>query len=319
MGTRLLPLLVALLATGSLSAKAMSAFTFGFQDDGQLRSGNYAPLQQGRNLGGKALRLIISRERVQGANGSYDFSVFDAVVNQARQMGIHPQIVLDNQEGFSKSGMGDPSKYEKFVKAAATHFKGRVGTYSLINEPDLKMAPDKYRQLYVRGQRALTGVDNKARVLFGEFSPHGGLDYAKKVVGKRGLVASGLAIHPYQGNDPLAPPDNPEWKWGIGAANSMQKQIAGMNLRTRAKKTPGLYFTEFGYNNENPNAAAFWPRALRKARNAGVKEVVAYTMTGSPGTNASTGKPNWDTGLLNPDGTPRASYNALMAARKYMR
>jgi hypothetical protein len=294
----------------------LANFTFGFEDDGRLRDrGDMSALGQGRAIGGRALRLVISRERVQKGRGAYDFSTFDNIVNRARQLGIHPQIVLDNLEGFSHHGMGDPGKYEQFVKAAATHFKGRVGTYSLINEPDMKMSPHKYRELFVRGQKALSGVDNGARVLFGEFSPNGGLDYARKVIGKRGLTASGFAIHPYQGNDPLAPPAAGSPTWGIGRAGTMQKQLAHMNLKTRAGKTPGLYFTEFGYTTDTPNAAAYWPRALQKARRAGVREMIAYTMTG-PTPN---GQKQWDTGLLNPDGTPRPTYNAIKASSRYTR
>lgn len=298
-----------------------SAPTLGFQDDGQLRSGNFASLQQGRALGGKALRLIISRERVAHSRG-YDFSQFDDIVNRARALGIRPQIVLDNREGFKSHGMGDPNKYAAFVKAAAIHFKGRVGTYSFVNEPDLKMAPAKYRQLFITGQREVARVDPHARTLFGEVSSHGGLDYAYKALKKGGIKASGFAIHPYQTNDPLAPPA-PGAPWGIGRANTMQKTIQqfvrNQGFKTKAGKTPGLYFTEFGYANDNPGAVGYWPRAMKKARDAGVREVVAYTMTGAPGTNGATGQPNWDTGLLNPDGTPRPTYNAVMAARKYVR
>ena len=56
-------------------------------------------------------------------------------------------------------------------------------------------------------------------------------------------------------------------------------------------------------------AAQFWPRALRKARESGVRQIIAYTMTGEPNETAP-----WDTGLLNPDGTPRPAYGALQAA-----
>lgn len=289
------------------------SFTFGFQDDGQLAAGNFTPLQQGRALGGKALRVIIDPAKIRRGNGAYDFSVYDNIVNQARALGIRPQIVLDRAGGFGGHGMGNPSKYEHFVKAAATHFKGRVGTYSLVNEPDEKMAPEKYRQLYVRGQKALSKVDRHAQVLFGEFSPNGGLDYAQKVVGKGGLTASGVAIHPYQYNDPLAPPTTGTAKWGIGRARTMQKTIKGMNIRTRAGKTPGLYFTEFGYKSDSPNAATYWPRALKKARSAGVKEMIAYSLTApQPGAK-------WDTGLLNYDGTPRPAYAAVKASSRYTR
>jgi hypothetical protein len=301
----------------------LANFTFGFQDDGRLRDRqDWSALDQGKAIGGRALRLIISRQRVQRANGAYDFSAFDNIVNHARIRGIHPQIVLDNLEGFAggraRHGSGDLRKYEQFVKAAATHFKGRVGMYSLGNEPDLKMSPQKYREMYIRGQRALASTDRHARVLFGEFSPHGGIDYARRVVGKGGITASGFAIHPYQTSDPMAPPGALDhsrgWNWGIGKARTMQRDISQMNLKTRAGKTPGLYFTEFGYQPDNTDASshAYWKRALRKARRSGVREMIAYTMTGSPGST-------WDTGLLNPDGTPRPGYLAIKDSSRYTR
>lgn len=295
------------------------SFTFGFQDDGRLRDRqDFTALDQGRAIGGTALRLIISRDKLKRAGKGYDFSAFDNIVNQARARGISPQVVLDNRSG---SGMGSPAMYERFVSAAAGHFKGRVGTYSLINEPDLKMAPQKYRQLFVRGQKALYAQDKHATVLFGEFSPHNPIGYAKKVIGKRGLHAAGFAWHPYQKGDPLAPDPNQiaaGVSGGIGRLGTTQREIKGLNIKTRMGHTPGTYLTEFGYGDRGytggtgPVAAQYWPRALRKARNAGVKELVAYTMTGSD-------SPTWDTGLLNPDGTPRPAYDAIRGSRKLFR
>lgn len=284
--------------------------TFGFQDDGQLRAGNYAPLQQGRAIGGKALRVIIDPGTIRKPNGAFDFSAYDQIVNRARQQGIKPQLVLDNRGGFQGHGMGNPAAYEQFVRAAGTHFRGRVGRYSFVNEPNLKMNAGKYRQLYVRGQKALGGADPHARVLFGELAPQNAMTYAKHVLAKGGLHASGFALHPYQTTDPLAP-----GKWrgqrtegGIGSLGKINKQIAALGLKTGLGKTPGTYLTEFGYETNNPNAAAYWPRALRKAQNAGARQLIAYSLTGSPETN-------WDTGLVNPDGTPRASYTAIRKAR----
>lgn len=291
------------------------SFTFGFQDDGRLRGGDYGSLDQGKAVGGTALRLIITRDKLARRGGGYDFSTYDNIVDQARQRGIAPQIVLDNRTG---SGMGNPKQYEEFVKTAAKHFKGRVGTYSLENEPDLRMSPDKYRQLFVRGQRALGAADKTARVLFGEFSPHDPIGYAKKVVGKRGLQASGFAWHPYQAADPGGP-DAVAVRHGvlggIGRLNTLNKGIAGLNLKTRAGKTPGSYLTEFGYGDRGfvggtggDTAAQYWPRALQAAQKGGARQLIAYTMTGSD-------SPTWDTGMLNPDGTPRPAYNAIMQAR----
>lgn len=293
------------------------AMLLGFQDDGQLKAGNFARLDAGKNMGGQVVRSIMSRQATQRPNGSYDFSKWDAIVNNANARGLQVQLVLDNLEGFKRHGSGDPRKYEQFVRAAAQHFRGRVARYSLGNEPDLKMSPRKYRELYVRGYRAMNSVDPHARVLFGEFSPHGGLDYAARVLraGKAPLHAAGLAIHPYQATDPLAPPGAGDNKWGIGRTGTMDKLLAMFakhdGFTTRNKKTPGLYFTEFGYNalgGADPQAAArMWPRALQKAARGHVRELVAYTLTGSPGSP-------WDTGLTNYDGTPRPAYEALVNA-----
>lgn len=287
---------------------------FGFQDQGRLDRGDLSSLDQGAMIGGNHLRIIISRDKLKRTKGGgYDLSQYDGIINAARQRGIAPQIVLDNR---SQSGMGNPKEYARFVALAARHFKGRVGRYSLGNEPDLKMAPEKYRQLYTRGQAALTRADPHARVLFGEFSPKDPIGYARRVIGKGSLEASGFAWHPYQSTDPLAPGTNPYFGKGqIGGAKRIGRQLAGLNLKTRAGVTPGMYATEFGYgrygnaNIDPATAAKFWPRALQQARKAGLREIVAYHLTGNPNPNAP-----WDTGLLNPDGTPRPAYNTVAAA-----
>lgn len=288
----------------------------GFEDDGRLRDRqDWAALDQGRALGARSLRLIITRDKLKKQGGGYDLSAFDAIVNNARQRGIAPQVVLDNRTG---SGMGDPKKYAQFVKLVAGHFKGRVGTYSLENEPDLRMSADKYRQLYVQGQKALNQADHGARILFGEFSPHDPVGYAKKVLAKGGLQASGVAWHPYQRTDPLAPSARDlgdGTKGGIGRLGKLMAQFGRLDLKTKLGHAPGTYLTEFGYGDRGfpagttEHAAEWWPRAVQKARDAGVKQLNAYTMTGSD-------SPTWDTGLLNPDGTPRAAYDALAAAVK---
>ena len=138
---------------------------FGSQDDGALRAGNYSAIDHIKQMGGNRLRMVVSRERV----AKEGYGQLDNILNEAKAKGVDVQMVLDNREGFGR-GAGDPKKYERFVKDASTHFKGRVGTYSFINEPDIKMSSQKYRQFFLAGQKAL--ADKNARVLFGEFSPH---------------------------------------------------------------------------------------------------------------------------------------------------
>jgi hypothetical protein len=153
-------------------------------------------------------------------------------------------------------------------------------------------------------------------VLFGEFSPHDPVGYAKRVLAKGGLHASGIAWHPYQRTDPLAPSASDiqtGTKGGIGRLGTLIDQFGRLNLKTRLGHRPGAYLTEFGYGDRGftagtgEHAAEWWPRALEKAQRAGAKQLIAYTMTGSD-------SPTWDTGLLNPDGTPRPAYEALAAA-----
>lgn len=294
---------------------------FGFQDDGQLKAGNYDRLDAGKAMGGQVLRVIMSREETQRPKGAYDFSKYDAIINQARAKGLEVQMVLDNRQGF-KRGSGDVKKYQQYAHAAGVHFKGRVARWSLGNEPDLKMNPKKYRNLYAHGYEGLRKADEHAKILFGEVSAHGGMDYAYKALtaGKKQLQASGFAIHPYQRSDPLAPPKAGEpAKWGIGRTGQMQKLLkqfhGNQGFSTRDGHTPGLYFTEFGYDTRpdsgvtDQQAATYWPRALKKAKKAAVRELIAYSLSGDqPGSK-------WDTGLLNYDGTPRPVYGAVAAAR----
>lgn len=284
----------------------------GFYDQGRLLRGDFSSLDQGKVIGAGALRLIVHRDQLKRTAGhGYDFGQYDSIVNQARARGLAPQLVLDNRTG---SGMGNAQQYADFVRAAGQHFRGRVNRYSLENEPDLRMSPDKYRQLFVRGQKALAGADRSARVLFGELSPKDPIGYTKKVLARGNLSASGFAWHPYQDTDPLAKSTNPYWgKGGIGSSRTIAKQLAALGLKTKTGQTPGMYATEFGYgkygnaNVSQEQAAALWPRAIQEARRAGLRQIVSHSLTGQgEGTN-------WDTGLLNPDGTPRPAYNALAA------
>jgi hypothetical protein len=199
---------IVLNAADVIQAFSGTALQLGFQDQGRLDRGDFSSLQQGRQLGARALREIVYRDQLKRtAGGGYDFAQLDQIVNNARRWGIAPQLVLTNRKG---SGMGDPKKYAEFVRAAAKHFKGRVGRYSLENEPDLRMAPEKYRRLYDAGQRARPH-DPRAQVLFGEFSPTTRSATPARSSAKGGLTASGFAWHPYQDTDPLGRGTNPYW------------------------------------------------------------------------------------------------------------
>lgn len=290
--------------------------SLGVQDDAQLRAGNMAPLQHGRALGAKAVRVIVPIKDVSTPSGRFDFSKYDQIVKSARMRGIRPQLVLD-----SNAHGGNSTNYVRFASEAAKHFKGKVHRYSLVNEPDLRMTPEKYRELYIRGRRAVKKADNSAGILFGELSARDPVGYSKRVLKKGGVRAEGFALHPYQfTQDPLTPGDNDPSTPGdsrgvIGRLGHVTSEVGRLNLRTPMGRRPGMFLTEFGYRNAAPSnvspqqAAAWWPRAIRKAQGAGARQIIAYQMSSDPNPAAS-----WDTGLLDAQGNPRPAYAAIARA-----
>lgn len=284
----------------------------GFEDDGQLDRGNLQSLDRGRDLGARSLRLFVAAKDTRRGGGIYDFAKYDRTVDAALQRGIRPQLVLDSARDFSNGG--DPHEFAKFTRAAARHFKGRVQRYSLINEPDLRMSPDRYRELYIRGRRGVKAVDGGAQVLFGELSAHDPVAYTRKVLKRGSLRADGFAFHPYQfQQDPMAPGS---LRGGIGRLGQVSHELAKLNIRTPMGRTPGLYLTEFGYATRGEHevsqnqAAAWWPRALRKAEGAHVRQLIAYHLTQAPAAAP------WDTSLIDEQGRARPAYYALAAALK---
>lgn len=285
--------------------------TLGVQDDGQLRQGNMQALDEGRSLHAKVLRVVVPASTISSGGGVYDFSSYDRIVNAARGRGLHPQLVLDTDGNFGHGG--DPHEFAVFARAAARHFKGRVTRYSLINEPDLRMKPEKYRELYVRGRRGVKAVDPNAQILFGEFSNRDPVGYSKRVLAHGNLRAEGFAFHPYQfTTDPLAPGEH---AGTIGRLGQVSKGLEHLGLKTANGNVPGMFLTEFGYRTKGDasispaQAAAWWPRALRKAQSAGARQIVAYHMSAETNPAAS-----WDSSLIDASGAPRPAYYALLAA-----
>jgi hypothetical protein len=286
------------------------SISLGIQDDGQLRNGNMQGLDEGRALHARSLRLVVPADAVRTSAG-YDFSRYDAIVNAARAKGLAPQLVLDTDASFGAGG--DPRKFAAFAQAAAAHFRGRVGRYSLINEPDLRMRPAKYRELYVLGRKGVKASDPGAQLLFGEFSNRDPIGYSKKVLARGGLQAEGFALHPYQfTTDPLAPGEH---AGSIGRLGHVEQGLQQLGLRTPMGRTPGMFLTEFGYRTRGDasvsqeQAAAWWPRALRKAESVGARQIIAYHMSEETNPNSS-----WDTSLVDTSGLPRPAYDALRSA-----
>jgi hypothetical protein len=188
-------------ACGASDVRAARGMEIALQDDPVFVSQNYFNLDRGfrlaRSFGVTRLRVNVnwafamsnaqSRARSKPANFGYGFGRFDRTIDTAAKYGIRihasltgpaPRWATGNRRKVS-GYRPNVREFERFATAAAQYFKGRVDRYSIWNEPNWKTwlspmtaAPGIYRNLYLRGYRAIKAIDPAAKVLIGETSPY---------------------------------------------------------------------------------------------------------------------------------------------------
>jgi hypothetical protein len=127
--------------------------------------------------------------RYNSGPGQYDFQALDRVANSAQAAGIKVLFSVvkapkwarppgDTEEGPP----ADPNTYGDFLRALATHFKGRVQAYEIWNEQNLyyewggyghKLNAANYVSLLKVGYQAIKSVDPGATVISGALTPTG--------------------------------------------------------------------------------------------------------------------------------------------------
>lgn len=220
--------------------------------------------------------------------GEIDFSITDTQVDVVREYGMEPVMLVCASPHWA-SGVGEAEAklfnergwghlkgvllprmeyvddFQKWIKAMAEHFKGRVHYYEFWNEPngyggpqliyndegepvDIQVGfdPDLYTHFLKIAYETIKQVDPAAQVSVGGLDPG-----SKRITFLQGIYDAGgkdyfdaVAIHPY-GNDPL--------KW---FENERQGQALyyDMVLDTRLlMKDQGdghkaMWVTEFGYS-----------------------------------------------------------------------
>jgi hypothetical protein len=302
---------------------------FGIQDDNVLLHRYWgdpnAVLTRGKQLGAQVVRFIVPWNRVETAPGQFDWSKVDEAVQGARGRGYRVHMTLGGTPQAPPGWQGTAAApnlrgYANFVTEAAKRYRGQVGDFALYNEPDYaQMSPRTYRALYEAGRRAVLGQAPHARVYFGELSGHHPIQFTRDVLKYGPIRSEGFAWHPYQFK--VAPEssrsDNPTGV-GIGRIGLLQQFLEQhvREISTTHHKPLGMYGTEFGYLTRGPyavsqhTAAEWWPRALREARKAGLRELIAYGM--DPDNRAD--QP-WDSSLLTAADAPRPAFDAIARAR----
>jgi hypothetical protein len=215
---------------------------------------------------------------------SYDWNAYDAVVDGIKARGWSLLLTVSGPvPRWATNGARDtvtrpsPAEFGKFVRAVAEHYRSKVDTWSIWNEPNQPqflapqyspshkpLSPGIYRNLFVAAQRGLRDAGlTGPRVLLGETSPRGtgkvvppltflrGVlclndGYRKTSGGCTKLQAAGYAHHAYTtGQGPTFKPSQPN-DVTIGV---LPRLTSALSKAAKAGAINGdlpIYLTEFG-------------------------------------------------------------------------
>lgn len=336
------------------AAAAGRSMELGIQDD-SLVYGNppVDPVPLLRALGIQRERIVVSWKSVEDSPGSYSMGTWVSAAAAARIRGHQVNAVLTGPApSWASGGSGgfrnpDPTRFAAFAQAAATALAPYVDRYSIWNEPNWlrllvprQTAPRQYAALYAAGAPAVRTGDPGSQVLFGELQPgtrgprygYPPLTFLQKAFCanskwkarcNRGLVADGVALHPYT----LATAPNRKSRVGgsvtmanLGALTSALDRLArGGGLRPAAGSRMRLHLTEYGYQATgrqapSPKNAARWlSQAYSIARkNSRVASLFHYQLFYPPG------RPAWNSGIVLRSGRKTGSFNSLAGwVRRY--
>ena len=325
-------LLLALAPSGASAAKGME---IAMQDDSSLvielpRPGyREKGLKLASGLRASWIRANVVWSYVVGSQARkkkapstihYNWTGYDALIAAANARGIQVQLALTGPApawatGNKRVGPVKPkaAAFKAFARAAAEHFRARVGRYSIWNEPNyvswispLSSAPKVYRGLYTAGYSAIKSVDPNAEVLIAETSPYAlnrrataplaflrAMTCAKanyKRARKCGtLKTDGFAHHPYDFRH------KPNYKYPgkdnvtLGTLGRLTSALTKLKkaklLTTPSGGVPYLYLTEYGYMGSGKygvsrsKQGAYLVQAYKMAlKNSRVKQMLQFIL-----------------------------------------
>ena len=290
-----------------------------------------------RQLGIKRQRILIGSSSVKTGTG-YDFSVYQAAIQQSLANGVKVQVSL-----LGPANKPKVPEFARFATAAAQAFKGNVDRYSIWNEPNLvdrlkpvRTAPTQYRKLYAAGYKAIKKADPKAKVWIGETSPYVSSKRrgrnpvaflrelacvnARYRVVKRctKLKADGYAHHPYDFQSAPAKSNRGADAATVGTLSNLTRALTKLQRSRQITGTRNIYLTEFGYlattrrRVSESLRAKYTTQAFTLARRTPrIRQMLQYLLAQPTSTSSP-----FTTGVLTRNGQPLPVFNALVRFAK---
>lgn len=161
--------------------RAVTGKAYGFTAGGPILTMSDATLARQLDAsvaaGGTWLRMPMSWLAAEPSQGDLDWSRLDRVVDAARSRGLKVLGVLGgtppwaNASGSAAAPPEDPATFGAFARAAAQHFKGRVRTWEVWNEPNFSAfftgTPEDYAALLVQAHDGVTRAQPRAKIVLG--------------------------------------------------------------------------------------------------------------------------------------------------------
>ena len=286
-----------LFAVLAAPAQAASSQFMSFEAPRELRD----PSQRGEafrkidSLGVRAMRVILYWQDVAPSPKSatkpsfdatdpsaYDWSTYDPILDEAQQRGWGVILTVTGPvprwaTASKRDNITRPSarEFRAFMTAAGRHYKDRVSTWAVWNEPNhpsflgpqkskgRNISPGIYRGLFLAAWRGLRESGNdKDRLLMGETAPRGtgrvvaplaflrgALCLNSRYVKRRtcsNLPADGYAHHAYTTR--LGPFFKPPGRDDvtIGVLDRLARALDRAGTAGAIKRGMGIYLTEFG-------------------------------------------------------------------------
>lgn len=207
--------------------------------------------------GARVLRIAFGWDSMEPSPGHYDWRFWDEYVRMAVEdygLQLIPYICYtpkwaasDQGDNYWRSPPRNPADFGRFVDAIVRHYRGRIHSWELWNEPDNPAywlgTPHQFAALVRAGSAAVRRADPGARVVLGGIA--GELDFLSKLLVDEhlGPAVDVINIHSYYETWHPSPIEQlPQY---VNAAASLIHDTGGHQP---------LWMAETGYSSVGPRA-----------------------------------------------------------------